>query len=206
MEGDWWLSSGRKQQNKKSPQPITMSNTVPQKHDAPGLLLTGNKCRVNMCRNMRIFWPNEDSAYRIVWSVFVVRMKTLCILRYLKCTQQIFRSDCANAGLSESSLGSHIRRYVFSRCGSHISHAMREYVFRQMSLRMCAVWQGHSLSANRIIEYYRIYEWRAKVWMIFCTYVGWSESVGAIRFRWNVNHYFHWKIQKKKKKKKKRKK
>ena len=36
----------------------------------------------------------------------------------------------------------------------------------QISLRISAVWSGPSLSANRIIGYYRMYEWRAKIRMI----------------------------------------
>ena len=35
-----------------------------------------------------------------------------------------------------------------------------------ISLCMCAVLPGPSLSANRIIGYYRMYEWRAKARMI----------------------------------------
>ena len=47
----------------------------------------------------------------------------------------------------------------------------------QIRLHGCAVWSGPSLSANRIIGYYRTYEWRAKALMILCTCAGWSESV-----------------------------
>ena len=46
-------------------------------------------------------------------------------------------------------------------------HTMRNCIFgnmrrakAQISLRIRAVWSGHSLSANRIIRYYRMYEWR----------------------------------------------
>ena len=34
-----------------------------------------------------------------------------------------------------------------------------------------------AFTANRIIGYYRMYEWRAKTWMILCACTGWSESV-----------------------------
>ena len=33
-----------------------------------------------------------------------------------------------------------------------------------------------TLSTNRIIRYYRMYEWRAKSRMVLCIYAGWSES------------------------------
>ena len=41
-------------------------------------------------------------------------------------------------------------------------------------LRECAVWSGPSLSANRIIGYYRVYEWRTRI--IVCACAGQSES------------------------------
>ena len=72
-------------------------------------------------------------------------------------------------------------------------HAMRKHVFRHMwtaktkiSLRICTVWSGLSLSANWIIGYYRLYEWRAKAQMIFRTYPGWSDSAHVWR------HFFAW--------------
>ena len=45
----------------------------------------------------------------------------------------------------------------------------------QIRLRGCAVWSAPSLSANRIIGYYIMFEWRAKAQMIFCAFAGWSE-------------------------------
>ena len=57
--------------------------------------------------------------------------------------------------------------------------AMRKRVFRhmrtakaQISLHICAVKSGPSLSASRIIGHYRMYEWRAKAQMIHCAYAG----------------------------------
>ena len=47
----------------------------------------------------------------------------------------------------------------------------------QTSLRIHAVWSRPSLSADKIIAYYRIYEWRAKARMIVCAYGDRSESV-----------------------------
>ena len=47
----------------------------------------------------------------------------------------------------------------------------------RFSLCICTVWSDPLPFINRIIEYYRMYEWRTQVWMILCTYVGWSESV-----------------------------
>ena len=46
----------------------------------------------------------------------------------------------------------------------------------QVGLCIHTVWPGLLLSANRIIGYYRMYEWRAKAQMILYTYAGWSES------------------------------
>ena len=37
-------------------------------------------------------------------------------------------------------------------------------------------WSGSSLSTNRIIGHYRMYEWRAKTRTLLCACVGWSES------------------------------
>ena len=54
------------------------------------------------------------------------------------------------------------------RCGYYLGLALRRHVFghirtakAQISLRIRAGWSGPSLSANRIIGYYRIYEWWA---------------------------------------------
>ena len=44
--------------------------------------------------------------------------------------------------------------------------------------RIRTIWSGPCLSANRIIGYYRMYEWRAKARMILCI---WSESVHFAR-------------------------
>ena len=37
------------------------------------------------------------------------------------------------------------------------------------------VWSGPSLSTNRIIRYYRMYEWKAKALMILCACAGWAD-------------------------------
>ena len=39
----------------------------------------------------------------------------------------------------------------------------------QISRRIHSVWSEPSLSTNRIIGCYRMYEWRAKAWTIHCT-------------------------------------
>ena len=50
-----------------------------------------------------------------------------------------------------------------------------------------------SLLANRFIEYYRIYEWRAKARMILCACAGWCEcafcvySKGRFRLTWPMS-------------------
>ena len=64
---------------------------------------------------------------------------------------------------------------------------MRKHVFggmwtarTQISLY---IWSGPSLSTNRIIEYYKMYKWRPKAWLLekcipFVPYMaGWPESV-----------------------------
>ena len=38
---------------------------------------------------------------------------------------------------------------------------------------------GLSLSANRIIGYYEMYEWKVKAWMIHCACAGWSDLICA---------------------------
>ena len=74
------------------------------------------------------------------------------------------------------------------RC-SHIGHAMRKRVYIGMetskvkiSLRILAVWSGPSLSANWIIGYCIMYEWRAKAQLIFCAWAGWSEYAHFAQF------------------------
>ena len=44
-----------------------------------------------------------------------------------------------------------------------------------------SVWLGSSLFAKRIIGYYRMYEWKAKARIIFCTCAGWSEYAHSSR-------------------------
>ena len=68
----------------------------------------------------------------------------------------------------------HWFRQVFNR-QNNMGLAMQKRVFglmrtvkAQISLRIRAVWSGLSLSANRIIGYYMIYEWRACARMKRC--------------------------------------
>ena len=68
--------------------------------------------------------PKEDSAQSAhpVWSVFDVRMKKFGILGYKKVRPVKILSrlrECA--GLSQSSLGAHVRRYFFCRCGLNVN-------------------------------------------------------------------------------------
>ena len=72
----------------------------------------------------------------------------------------------------------------------HTGRTMRKRVFghmrtakTQISLRIRAVWSGPSLSANRIIGYYRMYDWRINVQMILCACSGWSESAHLAHVR-----------------------
>ena len=54
----------------------------------------------------------------------------------------------------------------------------------QISLRIRAVWSGPSMSANRIIGYHKMCEWKIQVRMVFCVCAGWSESVHFAHIRW----------------------
>ena len=67
---------------------------------------------------------------------------------------------------------------------NYMGHTMQKCVFShmwtvkaQISLRINAGWSGPSLSAYRIIEYYRMYEWRGKAQMILWACAEWSKSV-----------------------------
>ena len=46
-----------------------------------------------------------------------------------------------------------------------------------------------SLSADRIIGYYRMYKWRAKPRLLLCAYAGWCESAHSAHVR---RHFFAW--------------
>ena len=66
----------------------------------------------------------------------------------------------------------------------HMGQAMRKRVIEymwtvkaQISLCICVGWSGPSLSTNRIIGYYRMYEQRTKARMILCACAGWCESM-----------------------------
>ena len=78
----------------------------------------------------------------------------------------------------------------------YLDHTMRKLVFRhmwttkaQIRLRICAVWSGPSLSANRIIRHYTMYEWRAKAQGILCACTGWTEFA---QFAHVQMHFFAW--------------
>ena len=77
-----------------------------------------------------------------------------------------------------------------------MGRATRKRVFRhmrtanaQIRLRICAVWSGPSLSANRIIGYYRMYEWRANARFDFAH--AWYESE-SVHFAYIRRHIFAW--------------
>ena len=59
----------------------------------------------------------------------------------------------------------------------------------QISLHICTVWSGPSVSTTRIIGHCRMLEWRAKACMIFCVCAGWSESAHFVHVR---RHIFTW--------------
>ena len=58
-----------------------------------------------------------------------------------------------------------------------------------LRLSICGVWSGSSLSANRIIGYYRMFQWRANARMRFCACAGRWESVHFARAK---RHFFAW--------------
>ena len=69
-----------------------------------------------------------------------------------------------------------------------IGRAMRKHDFRhirtakdQIRLSIGAVGSGPSLSANRIIGYYRLFEWRAKYRVILWACARWAECVFSNR-------------------------
>ena len=59
-------------------------------------------------RQKQIFWHARPTHPRSLIRVFVVRMKTICILGYPKCAQLRFWSDCANAQADLNLRGAHM--------------------------------------------------------------------------------------------------
>ena len=73
---------------------------------------------------------------------------------------------------------------------AHMGRARRKLVFGHLRaakalirLRIRAVWSGPSLSANRVIGYCRMWEWRANTRMIRYACAGWSESANFAHVR-----------------------
>ena len=100
-----------------------------------------------------------------------------------------------------SDLGLHclLRLASQNTLGKYRSPALQKYVFghmltekAQISLCIHAVWSGPSLSAARIIEYYRMYQWRAKSWIRPCAWASWCESA---HFAHTQRHFFAWRGQ-----------
>ena len=75
-------------------------------------------------------------------------------------------------------MGSKLYRLVFLMFLGHMRAAKT-----QINLRIRAILSGHSLSANKIIVYYRMYEWRAKARMILCACAGAPESAHFMHVR-----------------------
>ena len=59
----------------------------------------------------------------------------------------------------------------------------------QITLCICTVRWGPSLSAIRIIWYFRMYEWNAKARMILCPCAVWCEFTNFAHVR---RHFFTW--------------
>ena len=78
-----------------------------------------------------VFWhmsPTKTQIgrrFRAVWSVFVVHMKTICILGYPKYASEA--GECA--GWSEFSLDACVRKYVFWRWGLYIDLLWPKLIF-----------------------------------------------------------------------------
>ena len=108
----------------------------------------------------------------------------LTVLEMLPCI-----SDCS-CGLCISNMSVQKNQALHSL---HGGCAMRKCVFghirtakAQTSLRIHAVWSGPSLSGNRTIGYYRMYQGGIKGQMLLWACAGWSESVHVKR------HFFTW--------------
>ena len=74
-----------------------------------------------------------------------------------------------------------------------MARAMRKRAFghlrtanEQISLRIRAVWSRPLLSANRIIEYYGMFQWRAHTRMRLCASVGGCETAQFAHARRHV--------------------
>ena len=107
-------------------------------------------------------------------------------------------SDCADAQADLGLRSPHISEDKFSHAiwMYYLGRVMRKRVFKQIwavkakiSLRIRAVWSGPSLSAARIIGYYRMYQQRAKARMSPCACAGWCESALFVHAR---RHFFSW--------------
>ena len=114
-----------------------------------------------------------------------------------------FREHCFRLGdwrIHYQLLLCHLYRYFYSAANRetclYMVHATQKRVFThvrvtkaQLRLRNRAVWSGPSLSSNRIIGYYLIYDWRAKPRMILCACAGWFESAHFAHVR---RHFSAW--------------
>ena len=73
-----------------------------------------------------------------------------------------------------------------------MGHAMQKCAFghkRTVKAQECEGWSGPSLSAARIIGFYRVFQWRAKARIKFCACAGWCESADFAHAR---RHFFVW--------------
>ena len=58
-----------------------------------------------------------------------------------------------------------------------------------ISMRIRVVWSGPLLSANRIIWYYKMFQWRENVWTRFCV---WAEWCAFSHFEHDLRYTFAW--------------
>ena len=131
--------------------------------------------------------PKEDSnrtEFRVVWSVFIVRMEKHWIFGKYKMRSVKIRirlRECA--GWSESSLGAHVRRYVFCRFGPNTFlslHLMQRiwnffifkcsvcksdtyFYFQQFTLNMFS----HGIMSMNLNDVWVMIRWGARHFMPF---------------------------------------
>ena len=107
--------------------------------------------------------------YRADWRYSSLDFCSLYLSRRLLFrTRRFFYSQTAHEAESASIMWAPSSEKVPSR------HVWREQV--QISLRECAVSSGPSLSANRIIGYSRMFQWRANARIRLCASVEWYAA------------------------------
>ena len=76
-------------------------------------------------------------------------------------------------------------------CCAMLKHVFRHMLTAKAQISLCihAVWSGPSLSTDRIIGYYRMFQWRGNAQMRICVCAGWYRS---LHFEQTLRHFFTW--------------